>query len=721
MGGILDDEHEALQGYDVLNGQYSTSSHSISPLAGAQTAGISAAAPAVAPATATATAAAAPTHPYDTLISYGWTSGPGGVVNLSYNFLTSVPSYYSATGPERNKFSEFTDPMKDAVRDILGSISKFTNINFTEAPTNSSAVMRFGRAEKDGIAGWGYYPAGSVAVGAGDASGDVWINPNTWDTYQKGALGYQLLLHEIGHALGLNHAFEGPNPLTGQENNKRYTVMAYDWDLITESYMLYDVAALQEMYGVRNTATGNDIYTLTNWPRASTIWDGGGIDTLDASSMTSAVTLKLGEGEYSSVSADRNLAIAYGTVIENANGGSGNDTIYDNAANNVINCNGGDDKVYCGAGNDTINGGAGVDTLYYAYARSGFTINQIDAATLKLSQAQIGVDLISNIEKFSFAGVMYTLSQMLAAAVPDDGSGGGGGGGGGGGNTPAVGVDIAWQNQVYNADSIAQGQADISGSDLGKPKVTDTLFTFDRVDDDHLIVAVLSAKGPKNLTFTAPDEGIDISFAGISTKLNVTLDGGQGDDTVTLSTLMSGSKVLLHGDGGNDNLSGSAGNDKIYGDAGNDILLGLGGNDDLRGGAGNDIIVGGAGNDRIEGGIGNDILDGGLGNDTILVNGGNDTVVFSVLDKKIDTVQGFSVTGADASKIDVSDVLSGYDPLADSLSDFVRITASGKSNANLFVNSDGVGNDWVKVAVFTDTDLGKVTVDTLHASGQLIA
>ena len=36
-----------------------------------------------------------------------------------------------------------------------------------------------------------------------------------------------LLLHEIGHALGFKHPFEGPNTLSSTYDDHAYTVMSY--------------------------------------------------------------------------------------------------------------------------------------------------------------------------------------------------------------------------------------------------------------------------------------------------------------------------------------------------------------------------------------------------------------------------------------------------------------------------------------------------------------
>jgi Ca2+-binding RTX toxin-like protein len=86
--------------------------------------------------------------------------------------------------------------------------------------------------------------------------------------------------------------------------------------------------------------------------------------------------------------------------------------------------------------------------------------------------------------------------------------------------------------------------------------------------------------------------------------VNLVVNGGDGDDTITVATTKVNSVTV---DGGN-------GNDVINGNAGDDLL---------RGGAGNDTLNGGDGDDRIIGDTGGDTMSGGNGNDTLVWNNGD--------------------------------------------------------------------------------------------------
>ena len=169
--------------------------------------------------------------------------------------------------------------------------------------------------------------------------------------------------------------------------------------------MVYDIAALQNLYGVDSQQnTGNTLYTFDSTPFYRTIWDAGGVDTLDFSATTHPNLVRLTSGSYSNVNyrdmntqiieqqqwykaqgvdyadsfvmsslqeietllytGEQALGIAYGAVIENVIGGSANDVFYDNAVDNQLWGGAGDDVFYLGAGGyDYIDGGEGEDAL----------------------------------------------------------------------------------------------------------------------------------------------------------------------------------------------------------------------------------------------------------------------------------------------------------------------------------------------------------------------
>ncbi|MCT8266401.1 M10 family metallopeptidase C-terminal domain-containing protein [Afifella sp. JA880] len=244
-------------------------------------------------------------------------------------------------------------------------------------------------------------------------SADVWLN-SFWSSLNDdsdiayGKYGFLTYLHEIGHSLGLSHpgtydAARGAVTYAGAaefaEDTRRFTIMSYfDADEdgsgtnhvgadglmhYAQTPMLYDILAIQDLYGADySTRAGDTTYgfgasglgsydaafdfTLNSEPIV-TIWDGGGIDTLNVSGFADNAVIDLREGAWSSIGGmSNNLAVAYGAEIENAAGGAGDEVINGNGLDNTLFGGGGSDILSGFSGDDLVFGGRGAsnDTLY---------------------------------------------------------------------------------------------------------------------------------------------------------------------------------------------------------------------------------------------------------------------------------------------------------------------------------------------------------------------
>lgn len=130
-------------------------------------------------------------------------------------------------------------------------------------------------------------------------------------------------------------------------------------------------------------------------------------------------------------------------------------------------------------------------------------------------------------------------------------------------------------------------------------------------------------------------------------------------------------------------------------------------------------ITGTTADDMIFGLAGNDVLSGLGGADTLYGMDGADTFIFepSTAFGAIDNIVDFRTSQND--KIDISDLLQGYDPLTDAITDFVQITTIG-SDSILKIDADGGANNFLQVAIIQGVT-GLTDETALVTSGHLIA
>jgi serralysin len=193
------------------------------------------------------------------------------------------------------------------------------------------------------------------------------IYPNGLTNYD-----YEVLLHEIGHALGLKHPFESDRDnvsiLNPYEDQTKFTAMSYNESQVTFSgtFRSLDWMTLTKFYGVNSEfRSGDDIYAFDDI-NGTFVIDGSGIDTIEnsASHQNSFIDLRPGthsyEGQKSSfITVAKQLTISHGSEIENVYTGLGDDTVIGNHLNNIVDTGDGDDIIFAGEGTDIIYPGAG--------------------------------------------------------------------------------------------------------------------------------------------------------------------------------------------------------------------------------------------------------------------------------------------------------------------------------------------------------------------------
>ena len=225
--------------------------------------------------------------------------------------------------------------------------------------------------------------AGQASLPSGPEPGLIRLNPQFLGDLTPGGRGFDTLLHELGHALGLKHPglYEaGDSALGGAvlspiDDGKRYTVMSYfeefqqqqriDWGLL-------DVAALRALYGTREKAVGNNWYVFQDDDGLvlQTLVDDGGRDVIDLSALSKGASLSLVDGSLASIgvaasglAAVDNLGIALGTAIEFVIGTAHDDYFIGSERAETWLPGFGHDFIDAGEGTDIVRAPVGVQSI----------------------------------------------------------------------------------------------------------------------------------------------------------------------------------------------------------------------------------------------------------------------------------------------------------------------------------------------------------------------
>jgi Ca2+-binding RTX toxin-like protein len=540
-----------------------------------------------------------------------------GTTNLTYSFPTSG-SNYNGIGYDSNGVSlyhvDLGTQQQAAARAAFAQLSAATGLTFTEITDTDTvhANIRISQtSDQDDASAYGNFASDTKGL-----AGDIWFGRNNQPYYDlafKGSWGFATMMHEIGHTMGLKHGHQdytnsdlssyfgtapryGSQSLTPDRDGQSWSLMTYTPAPFTnsnfagekvnqpQSYMQYDLAALQYLYGANyNTNSGDSVYTFSQTtgemfingvgqgaPSGNkiylTVWDGGGNDTIDASNYANGVTIDLRPGEFSTMDQSQlanNLAyqnlvnLAPGNIamsllynndtrslIENARGGAGNDVFVGNSANNIL------------------DGGAGSDTVIFT-GTTGVNVTLNDAGTDVIVSHDGETDTLRSIENIQGTIGNDTLIGNSQNNTLSGGAGGADTLSGGAGDDRLIGGGFT-TTTTYSAPSQVDITKDASTNNGSIATAVATAGFFDVDANPDITNATTLPHATINATAAGGSVEyyrIDVTVAGSQAIFDI--DGGGTLDDSILELVNSGGTLLATNDTGTGDAS-FPGHDDAY-------------------------------------------------------------------------------------------------------------------------------------------------------------
>lgn len=292
---------------------------------------------------------------------------------VTYSFLEGgeLPSYAESPPYDYfagNRYVTMTAAQRTALRDALSLYEAQSGLRFVEVDDPADASVKLLANQSSNLTSWAYYPK-TPNVQGDIHTGDVFVTI-TYDPAQgwtldssRGSEIFTVMLHEMGHAIGLQHPHEGVL-LTPSMDNHDYTIMSYDWSWAgdgtgraRDSLAPLDVQAIRYLYG----ATAG--YTAVWNPAGQFIEINGGAGD-DRIVTGRADSLMLGgSGNDRLTGAQFDDTLKGGSGDDRLDGGAGTDLLQGQQGHDRIFGGGGDDQLLGGSENDRLHGEAGRDRL----------------------------------------------------------------------------------------------------------------------------------------------------------------------------------------------------------------------------------------------------------------------------------------------------------------------------------------------------------------------
>lgn len=190
---------------------------------------------------------------------------PANINILYYTFsITSGNEVDPKTKQPVTGQEMFTLAQQIATRTAFSYLAEITGIEFVETAVGSEAQIHLANLDiKEsnitGLCSWQASFSATDQLQSYSANAWVYLDNVEWRAQNHdltpGGYGYETLLHELGHALGLRHPFHEADEvdhihLSPAQDNTANTLMSYtDVGAPRSTFGPYDIAALNWLYG----------------------------------------------------------------------------------------------------------------------------------------------------------------------------------------------------------------------------------------------------------------------------------------------------------------------------------------------------------------------------------------------------------------------------------------------------------------------------------------
>ena len=380
----------------------------------------------------------------------GMTGAEGAPVFITFAFLedSEVPSLSEYKPHDNDGYFAFTQAQRASFREAVAAFEQTAGVRLVEVDDPAHASIKvMNTSGASTAAGW------SMIGGAGDNwSWTGYLVIDGTGDYAPGSLYFGVLLHELGHAMGLKHPHDGDPLLDPSLDSTDHTIMSYNSTYPWKTTLQHlDIDALTHLYGAPEAVGAAWQWDWSDTTGTFTLTGGSGADKLIAVDATSIIfggggddqiwgrgdntdELHGEEGNDTLIGGLGNDKLYGDAGGDELMGGYGNDTLYGGAGNDILRGETGDDRLYGGDGDDIFHddwgqdeyfGGAGNDTLEIdgTYNEFNLTVNRTGDSYEVYVSLQ-GIDKVhTDVELLKFTDRTVPMSTLLTPTEhhPSDG------------------------------------------------------------------------------------------------------------------------------------------------------------------------------------------------------------------------------------------------------------------------------------------------------------